>query len=600
MILWISLALVLVGLYALYAWVKVPFPLQPRYVETSKRKLCHERYASSKLREDHTYDYVIIGSGMSGLSSATLLSRTGKTVLVLDKHPTVAGGCTHTFEEGRDEFDAGLHYTVRWSGPLLELVGGKEVAIPFDRLGDENGAFDRIVIGDDAPFDLKHGETHLDLWRAMCVTDEDRAGLEEYLKISTSLNNHVGLYVLSKLFPRSWQPLFWRLFLGKFSKWAKLTAKEALFKLLPNNAKLRAHLCSLWIDTGSRPDQCTFWLMSAVQRGLPQEGACYPVGGPAAMGQALTTVIERNGGQVLIRAEVTDVVMTKGRVTGVKVKNAKEGGDEMIVNAREGVISAAGYPNTWGTIVKEDVCQKFGIPTANELASDKYNVPHGDGFFMANISINGSATERGIANANMWFYPVKEGSDYDIFAATDDFWADPINQPMPAMCTFPSIKDKNTRNDPNTTCQMLVPANWSHVKQFAHLGPKERKVDPEYQAFKKRIADKCLEKIYKHYPKVKPEHIHNVNLSTPLTIAKYIGSGGGSAIGLAPTPQRFEIAMQTQHFDTVTNIPGLYQTGQDILIMGVPLAQLAGAVTALRLTGFKNGAKYMLQQILGL
>jgi all-trans-retinol 13,14-reductase len=41
-------------------------------------------------------DAIIIGSGIGGLSTAALLAKAGKKVLVLEQHDQ-AGGCCHTF-----------------------------------------------------------------------------------------------------------------------------------------------------------------------------------------------------------------------------------------------------------------------------------------------------------------------------------------------------------------------------------------------------------------------------------------------------------------------------------------------------------------------
>ena len=51
------------------------------------------RYRPGRLAPD--YDVVVIGSGMSGLTVAALLSDLGKKVCVLEQHYT-AGGFTHT------------------------------------------------------------------------------------------------------------------------------------------------------------------------------------------------------------------------------------------------------------------------------------------------------------------------------------------------------------------------------------------------------------------------------------------------------------------------------------------------------------------------
>ena len=51
-------------------------------------------YANNK------YDVIIIGSGISGLTTGILLAKQNKKVLILEKH-FKAGGWTHTFKRGK-------------------------------------------------------------------------------------------------------------------------------------------------------------------------------------------------------------------------------------------------------------------------------------------------------------------------------------------------------------------------------------------------------------------------------------------------------------------------------------------------------------------
>ena len=51
-------------------------------------------------------DAIVVGSGIGGLTTASLMAKAGKKVLVLEQHDR-AGGCTHTFVEQGYEFDIG-------------------------------------------------------------------------------------------------------------------------------------------------------------------------------------------------------------------------------------------------------------------------------------------------------------------------------------------------------------------------------------------------------------------------------------------------------------------------------------------------------------
>ena len=54
-------------------------------------------------------DAIVIGSGISGLTAATALSRRGRRVLVLEQH-SVAGRLTQRFMRQEWSFATGVHY----------------------------------------------------------------------------------------------------------------------------------------------------------------------------------------------------------------------------------------------------------------------------------------------------------------------------------------------------------------------------------------------------------------------------------------------------------------------------------------------------------
>ena len=66
-----------------------------------------KRYRPNRLAP--SYDAIVIGSGMGGLTTAALLSELGWKVCVLEQHYT-AGGYTHSFERHGYEWDPGVHY----------------------------------------------------------------------------------------------------------------------------------------------------------------------------------------------------------------------------------------------------------------------------------------------------------------------------------------------------------------------------------------------------------------------------------------------------------------------------------------------------------
>jgi hypothetical protein len=112
-------------------------------------KLRFMKFSSYKhLSLADSWDAIIIGSGIGGLSTAALLSiYGGQRVLVLERH-YVPGGYTHVFDRHGYEWDVGLHY-------IGELQSEESVLRrTFDKITDGQlewaampDVYDRAVIG---------------------------------------------------------------------------------------------------------------------------------------------------------------------------------------------------------------------------------------------------------------------------------------------------------------------------------------------------------------------------------------------------------------------------------------------------------------------
>lgn len=82
-------------------------PAEPIIEDQSERdKILKQGFAAKKIPEN--LDAVVIGSGIGGMTCASLLAKVGKKVLVLEQHDQ-AGGCCHTFhDKGNELFYAEL------------------------------------------------------------------------------------------------------------------------------------------------------------------------------------------------------------------------------------------------------------------------------------------------------------------------------------------------------------------------------------------------------------------------------------------------------------------------------------------------------------
>ena len=549
--------------------------------EDMLRGILADRYQVEKIPAD--VDSIVIGSGMSGLTCAAVLSRMGQRVLVLEQH-YVAGGGSHMFQlKGGLKFDSGLHYLVPYSGHLMWLAtGGSEMPLRFERMGEPDGTFDRIALGDDPPFAIKHDEAHLpDLFAQF---PEHRDEIEKYLSVSESVLKRFPLFVMSKAFPLWLQRPWHRFVLGKtWKRYAGRTVKEVLQEIT-DEPRLAALLAGPWMDTGAPPDQATFVLGACVARGLAIEGAAYPVGGSTQLAKCLVPVIEEAGGRVLVRARVREILVDprSNRATGVEME------DETIINCKQ-VVSSVGYHNTFGRLVSDDVTKRLEIPR-------RLPIGNSCGFVMANIGLRGSAEELGLTSANLWYHPTRANGD--MFGAVADFMADPNNpehDPM-IMVTFPSIKDRDGAETyaGKTTCQILCMADYQWFEKFA--GRRTRRRGREYKALKAKWGDRLVDLLLRFYPQLEGR-IEFVDVSTPLSIQHYLGADEGGAVGLNHTPARFTDWDVIRHLDSRTAVSGLWLTGQDTVTCGQPIVQGAGLITAMRILGLWGSVRYLAQTL---
>ena len=67
------------------------------------------------------YDALIIGAGPAGLTAGYLLSKAGKSVVVLEQHPTSVGGISRTVEHQGFLFDIGGHRFFSKSAAVVDL-----------------------------------------------------------------------------------------------------------------------------------------------------------------------------------------------------------------------------------------------------------------------------------------------------------------------------------------------------------------------------------------------------------------------------------------------------------------------------------------------
>jgi all-trans-retinol 13,14-reductase len=386
------------------------------------RKKFHKKHIVGK-----EFNTIIIGSGMGSLSCAAILARLGRSVLVLEQHPDVAGGGTHQFDLGGYRFDSGLHYTVPWSAPVFALtclLRPMDVT-PFDMMGEADSTIDNIYLdkssvgGDITHFKMLLHEKHLPKLYAMFPHDKE--AIDTFIDISDKAVLFIKLYIIARLMPKWIQRVYWTLVPQSVIEVASLTSEEILPQIT-SNKKLVSLLSSMWIDTGARPDQASFAMSAAVFRGISMEGGCYPSRGAEEMAIELARVIVDNGGTILINAKVKEIIVNTrvskdhgGMVSETQGVLMDDVGGTCVMSNR--VVSGAGFMRTFRDLIDAEVTHRLDLPTELDVAQSA-------GFVMVNIGIKAGAGDIGASPSNSWHIPIDETDD--LFQPMKEYFNNPL------------------------------------------------------------------------------------------------------------------------------------------------------------------------------
>ena len=515
-----------------------------------------QKYASSEI--DTHYDAIVIGSGLGGLTTAALMAKAGKKVLVLERHYT-AGGFTHSFKRRGYEWDVGVHYIGEVHNPYSPLRRVFDVItdghLQWARMDD---VYDKIIIAD-TQYNFVAGAANFrdELLKSF---PNGRKQIDAYLKHIRAATNSLPAHLGQRYLPTGLQPLAQKLGSNYFSR----TTKSVMADFI-QDPKLASVLCGQWGDYGLPPAQSSF-AMHAVVAQHYLGGGNFPIGGASQIARHIEPVIQHTGGAVVVSAEVEQIMVEGDRAIGVRMAN----GDE-ILSAK--VISAAGVHNTYSKLMPDAVGTRLKL--RDKLSALKPSVAH-LGLY---VGLHGTAKDLKLEQANKWVY-----QDYDHDTSLAQFMALPTadkrtKSPLNYI-SFPSSKDPawDGHYPGKSTIDVISLAPYEWFKKWADKPWKNRGAD--YDDFKAMLAEKLLADVYKHAPQARGK-VDYFELSTPLSTAHFNNYAQGQVYGLEHTPERFAQSWVKPH----TPIKGLYLTGQDILFCGVASAMMSGVMTATAVLG---------------
>ncbi|MCC6509851.1 MAG: NAD(P)/FAD-dependent oxidoreductase [Pirellulaceae bacterium] len=493
----------------------------------------------------NSYDAIVIGSGMGGLTTASLMASVGgKRVLVLERHFKL-GGFTHAFQRHGFHWDVGLHYVGgmqagNMSRRFMDLVTGG--GVQWSRIADPLEHF----IYPDHHVQVPADES---AYRQTLIKafPEHKLEIERYFRAVHQAAGWMGRWFAAKQMPG---------LLGKLILWPgkrqALRSTGAVLQALISHPQLRAVLASQWGDYGLPPELSAFGVHALIAKDY-FKGGYVPVGGAEQIAQAIVPIIERSGGRCLTGHEVVRLDVQRGRVTQVIARHKRE---EVTFTAPL-VISDAGAAKTFGQLVPEHV----SLPERAQC-TDPVAPPTAVTIY---IGFKDDPRRCGMDAGNYW---IARHYDHDkIYAMRDRLLAGEVEH-----CFLSSASLRNGQTTKHNA--QIICFNTYELWQRWSSQPWLNR-DAEYQALKQRIAQAAIGLVDQHLPGFR-DLIEYHEVSTPLSVESMTGHPLGAIYGHPATPQRLSQGL----FHAQSSIKNLLLTGADVGSVGIVGAMMGGVMTA--------------------
>jgi phytoene desaturase len=477
-----------------------------------------------------TYDAVVIGAGLGGLSAAAAFARQGFKVLVLEQH-SVPGGYASAFTRpGGFTFDVSLHSTsVGIRDGVANLISGfPEIQ---DIVFSPHKPLYRAVFPDcDIRVPHKDLPGYIQLLKSRFPGDA--AAIDGLFADMKGLTDEVGRVSSASpadlaAFPQKF-PL---LFKNMNRTWGQMQDDRV------QDPKLKSVISSLWGYFGLPPSKLSSFYYAMPLVGYLEEGGYYPAGTSQKISNALAGLITKNGGQVRLNTRVARILTRDHAAYGVRTAD----GEEILGRA---VISNANAVDTLTKMVDEKEVLKDTL-----ARMDKLSISFSTLLVWLGLKTD-LVREVGLKDSEIFYYP-----DYDLEGAYDAALAGglPANPGFGLtiydnVCPGCSPKGKNTIN----IISMQGYDYWKKYETDYFYGAKDA-----YNKEKMRLADILVEAVEKRFLPGLRKAIEVKEVATPLTNLRFTSNPRGAIYGWNQTVDN----SGQKRFPQKTPVKNLYLSG---------------------------------------
>jgi len=487
------------------------------------------------------YDVIVIGAGNGGLMAGARLAKKGMKVLVLERH-NIPGGSATSFCRGRFEFEVALHQlsglgSAQHQGPLWRMLAGVDVIdkLEFVTLND---LYRLQLLGTDFDITLRPDRHELvgELQRRF---PQEAAGIKGFFDfVYAYFAEALGAYYMQDLAtsPEKY-PLYF--------KYALKSAQEVMDQYL-KDPLVKFAIAPYWSYIGMPPSLMSFHDLASVFVGYCEFKPAHIKGGSQALSNAIADTILANGGTIRYSCGAKKIIVRNGAVQGV----ITDRGEEITTRA---VVSNASRITTY-----VDLMDPEHIPA--EVLTEMRQCRIAQGAVVLYLGLDCDPGTVGITETtNFVFGTIDMDRAYERTKALD------INREDMLLMSCYNLIDPGFA--PEGTSQVAI-VTLKYGDPWLQVSP-DRYADKKYEC-----ADVILTNLSEFYPQLR-EHIEEIEIATPITSMRYLGTQKGSIYAFDHAIKDSELFLNRQ-----THIKGLFGAGGWFGMIGFQPTLTSGVIAA--------------------
>lgn len=488
-----------------------------------------------------TLDYLILGSGLAGLTFGALMAKKGHSVHILEAHEFF-GGYGHTFQEGDYKFNAHLHYVIGCGeGGIVNTVLKKlnlDETVLFTKL--DPVSYDRVFC-EGQLFKLPYTLEKLQNNMIECDPHPNSK-----IAITQFINLLKIFTTVSEKFPRHMKHSYKMLpvlpGIIQLLKYKNATLQDVFDECgLP--PLLQTFISGQLLNYLSPPKTLSFFVWAALFMGY-NKAAYYPIKHFGHVIDSLVESLQQNQGKLFNNTKIVDFIKKKN------TKNTIIGVQTQAVDPKTGIP----FGPQKAMYAKKIICnfdpkqaaQMIGLDAFSNTLQKQLDYDYcGSSFVLYAVVKDIDLREFGFGSWNIWHCQPDHNKTFDLMYHKQDY-----SKPYFAMnsCSLHyGVDNSNCPKENHQIFQMLTVANYDY---WASLKIRDRHT---YNKKKIEIFDQLLDIVETHYVPNLRKHIVFKMTGSPTTNERYVLAPKGGCYGVNLTPRNFQFTRKLGSYSSIEN-----------------------------------------------